>query len=73
MTGSFVDALDKQMAKKKSKSKISTARESRINFRCGEEEKERFKAAAWRDGMSELSTWLLWLARNRDRETSDSK
>lgn len=58
------------MAKKKSK---SAARESRINFRCAEEEKERFKEAAWRDGMSELSTWFLWLARNRDRETLDTK
>jgi hypothetical protein len=50
------------------KKKRPQTKDDRFNFRISADEKERFAKVAARDGFDSLSTWFLWLARQREKE-----
>lgn len=57
------------MAKKKTQTR-KTTKDDRFNFRVSAEEKQRFVEVAQLDGFDSLSTWFLWLARQREKEVT---
>jgi hypothetical protein len=56
------------MAKKKHLTSSKPTKNDRFNFRIAAEEKRRFEQLAQFDGFDSLSTWFLWLARQREKE-----
>ncbi len=68
----FCDTFAMKKGKPKRKAVDSTVKDDQLNFRIASAEKESFKEAAHRDGFDQLSTWLLWLARQRAKDTADS-
>ncbi len=43
--------------------------DARLQIRLPKSDRDEFQAQAEREGFSNVSQWLLWLARNRVRES----
>ena len=52
-------------ATKKTTSGKTAVKNDQLNFRISTTEKSRFREHALADGFDQLSTWFLWMARNR--------